>query len=729
MPALRSLFFVFLALAFLGAFNSVSAAQLSVAANPLVRPAFLLPIAEQLDQLLNGKTPTNATATGTPANAAPATTTGAPAVSGPAGENPEETSAEPVETFGTKELNLLLSFLGLLARQGTAFIENFADLPQVNVWFNRQWNDPRLQDYWHNAGKDLVLMTGVGFAGAFLFELLLLPARRLIRRRKPADFIRRLAAAAGLLALELLPVILFVAVSLILLNAFETQHLPRFVVLNVVYALTLNRLVMLAGQVLLAPRAPTLRLLPLTQPQVQYIYHWLGLFSFVAVYGYFCVDLAHSLRVPATAVNAFGSLLALILVVMTITVIAQKRAVVAVLLRGNLSTAQRDLTPMQSLRLWFARSWHVLAIAYLVIGYLVTALGIEGGAAILMRGTVLTFLVFVATGLALHIAGRLGPKDIDGTAKPEFHQVILLFSVRLTIWILATVGIAAAWGANLSGFLATPFGQRISGSLLAIGATVVVLALIYGFVSSSIERHLNRTDKEGRPVQTSARVRTLLPMLRNAAFIIFSIVAGMVILSEAGVNIGPLLAGAGVIGVAIGFGSQTLVKDFLTGLFIVIENTVAIGDVVKIADHSGVVEAMTVRTLRLRDADGAVHILPYSEVTKIINMTKDFAYALITIGVGYDSDLNRVIDVIKAVGEDMRQDAKLRASIIDPIEILGVDSFGESAIMLQARIRTRPGRQWDVKRALLLRLKQRFDQEKIEIPYPTVINLQRTAKN
>src|SRR5262249_2208059 len=152
------------------------------------------------------------------------------------------------------------------------------------------------------------------------------------------------------------------------------------------------------------------------------------------------------------------------------------------------------------------------------------------------------------------------------------------------------------------------------------------------------------------------RVRTLLPMLRNAAFIIFSIIAAMVILSEGGVNIGPLLAGAGVIGVAVGFGSQTLVKGFLTGPFLVIENTIAIGDVVKIADHSGTVEAMTIRTLRLRDGDGAVHILPFSEVSKIINMTKDFAYALITVGVSYSSDLRRVMEVIKAVGEELRQD-------------------------------------------------------------------------
>ncbi|MGE3624095.1 MAG: mechanosensitive ion channel family protein, partial [Bdellovibrionales bacterium] len=169
--------------------------------------------------------------------------------------------------------------------------------------------------------------------------------------------------------------------------------------------------------------------------------------------------------------------------------------------------------------------------------------------------------------------------------------------------------------------------------------------------------------------------------------------------------------------------SQTLVKDFLTGLFIVIENTIAVGDVVRIGDHSGVVEAMTVRTLRMRDMDGAVHILPFSEVSQIINMTKDFAYALFNINVAYDTNLRRAMEVIRDLGEELRQDSRFRSSIIDPIEILGVDKFGDSAITIVARIRTRPARQWDVKRAFLLSLKERFDAEKIEIPYPTVTQL------
>ena len=319
---------------------------------------------------------------------------------------------------------------------------------------------------------------------------------------------------------------------------------------------------------------------------------------------------------------------------------------------------------------------------------------------------------------------------MQGTVKEgpfELHHSILKFFLRIAVWVFAIAGAAAAWGFNIPAFLSTPIGQRVSGSFFSIGVTVILLALIYGYVSTAIERHLHRQDKDGHTVQASPRMRTLLPMIRNATFIIFTVIVVLVVMDEAGINIGPLLAGAGVIGVAVGFGSQTLVKDFLTGLFIVIENTIAIGDVVKVGDHSGVVEAMNVRTMRIRDSDGAVHILPFSEVGQIVNMTRDFAYAFVNIGVSYDSDLRHVMEVMKSVGDELKQDSKLRASIIDPIEVFGIDKFADSAIMIQARIRTRPGRQWDVKRALLLRIKERFDAEKIEIPYPTVMHLQKNA--
>ena len=163
----------------------------------------------------------------------------------------------------------MIGFSDLVITQGTVFVDNFADLPQVSDWFNRQLSEPRLQQHWQAAGQDLLLVIGSAFVGAFVLELVLLPLRRNLRRRKPTDVIRRLSAALSLLVVEMIPVIFFVVGALSLLNEFETQRLQRFVVLNAVYAITLNRLVKLLGRMLLAPRTPACGLFPITQTQAR----------------------------------------------------------------------------------------------------------------------------------------------------------------------------------------------------------------------------------------------------------------------------------------------------------------------------------------------------------------------------------------------------------------------------------------------------------------------------
>ncbi len=713
MPSLRTAFAGLAALFLLTTLCLPAAAQPpAVPPPPISKMATFLPIADQLNQKLQSLVGTAAPAS--PATTAPAATT-TPATPPDTGD---ENNVETQTTFGTEALNLILGFVDLVAAQGKIFVENFTAGTQVSTWLAHQNSDPHLVERWDIVRSDLIDAVGGAFVIALILELALIPARRHLWQRTPTSFVQQLGSVIGLIGIGVLPVLIFIGVALALLDQNEQQKVARFAVLNGVYALALNRLMMVVGRAFLAPKAPAIRPLPLTTAQASYLYRWLGLFSFVAIYGYFCVDVARLIRMPEQPVSAFSDLVGLLLVLMTLTVIVQKKSFVAVLLRGNLSAAQRDLTLLQSLRLWFARRWHILAIAYLLIGYLVTAFGIEGGFALLLRGTVLTLLVLATVQFLFYGMARPNPKK--NGKPPAFQHPILRFFLRFLIWVLAFLGIAAAWGANIPAFLGTTIGQRLAGGVFSIGLTVIVLTLIYEAGCSRIERHLNRQDSEGRPIPTSARVRTLLPMMRNSAFVLFSGIAGLVTLSELGVNIGPLLAGAGVIGVAIGFGSQTLVKDFLTGLFIVLENTIAIGDVVKIGDHSGVVEAISIRTLRLRDADGAVHIMPFSEVSKIINMTKEFAYVQISVGVAYNTNLRRAMEVISSVGEELRADPKLRASIIDPVEIQGVDNLGDSSITLLARMRTRPGRQWDVKRAFLLRLKERFDEEKIEIPYPTV---------
>ena len=218
----------------------------------------------------------------------------------------------------------------------------------------------------------------------------------------------------------------------------------------------------------------------------------------------------------------------------------------------------------------------------------------------------------------------------------------------------------------------------------------------------------------------AARARTLLPLIRTTVLIVLIVLVALVVLSELGVDIGPLLAGAGVVGLAIGFGSQKLVQDVITGLFILVEDTLAVGDVVQFdANHAGLVEALSIRTVRLRDLGGSVHTLPFSEVKTILNMTKDFAYYLLDVGVAYRENVDHVIEVLKDIGAGMQKDENFGRYIVAPLEILGLDKFGNSAIVIKARIKVQPPiQQWYVGREFNRRMKIRFDEEGIEIPFP-----------
>jgi small conductance mechanosensitive channel len=213
-------------------------------------------------------------------------------------------------------------------------------------------------------------------------------------------------------------------------------------------------------------------------------------------------------------------------------------------------------------------------------------------------------------------------------------------------------------------------------------------------------------------------MRTLLPLLRNALTIVLLTLSGLIVLSEMGVNIAPLLAGAGVIGLAVGFGAQTLVKDVITGLFILIEDTIAVGDSVTVAGLSGVVEAMSIRSIRLRGYDGAVHTIPFSSVGTVTNSTKDFSFYVLNVTVDYAVDTDRVVQVLEDLGTQMQEEPAFAANMLGPVEIAGVDAFQDSAVLIKGRIKTRAGQQWAVGREFNRRMKKRFDAEGITIPFP-----------
>ena len=214
------------------------------------------------------------------------------------------------------------------------------------------------------------------------------------------------------------------------------------------------------------------------------------------------------------------------------------------------------------------------------------------------------------------------------------------------------------------------------------------------------------------------RLDTLERVFRYVATVIITLVGIMLVLSELGISIAPILATAGVLGIAIGFGAQSLVKDYFNGFFLLLENQVRQGDVVQVADKSGLVEEMTLRYIRLRDYEGSVHYVPNGIVDTVTNRSRGFAFAVIDVGVAYREDIDAVYGVMREVAGELRADLEFSDKIEDDLEIAGVDNWADSAVVIRCRFKVRPLEQWGVRRAYLYRLKKAFDAAGIEIPYP-----------
>lgn len=266
-------------------------------------------------------------------------------------------------------------------------------------------------------------------------------------------------------------------------------------------------------------------------------------------------------------------------------------------------------------------------------------------------------------------------------------------------------------------FLDRSFEWAITSGLrvLLIGvAMLVLLALLKRSVAK-----LSSLYEGGLPIHGHIkRAHTLTHIVRDVVRIVILFVGMTMILSEAGVDLKPVLAAAGLGGLAIGFGAQSLVKDLISGFFILWENSVRVGDVVEVAGVSGLVEEVELRTIRLRDVSGNLHVVPNGIIDKVKNLTKDYSYYLFDIGVAYRENVDEVMQVLQEIAEDVRREARFADDILEPLEMLGVDQFKDSAVMIKCRIKTEPHKQWRVGREINRRIWTTFHAKGIEIPFP-----------
>lgn len=321
--------------------------------------------------------------------------------------------------------------------------------------------------------------------------------------------------------------------------------------------------------------------------------------------------------------------------------------------------------------------------------------------------------------MLLRAGARRAPGPPTAEKKVRASRLVRVSSsaVGVGLTLAAIYLLAQIWGIDPA-FWAQGLAGRVLKGVLWIVILFAIVACAIEMVGFLIDRMMLGLAGRSRAGRRAAQLRTLSPILKAIAQTTIVIFAGLMVMSQFGIKIGPLLAGAGIVGVAIGFGAQTLVKDFLTGLFLIIEDIVSVGDIVEIAGFGGLVEQMTVRTIRLRDLDGSLHIFPYSEAQIIHNLTKTFSCYVFNLQVSYESDIDRAFEIMRETGAGLAADPAFAKKILEPIEVMGVDGFADSGVKLKARIKTRPSEQWAVGREYNRRIKQAFDEAGISIPYP-----------
>lgn len=519
-------------------------------------------------------------------------------------------------------------------------------------------------------------------------------------------------------------------------------------------AFLLVELAKVGVRLIVSPASGSLRPLPISDGSAKYLGSRLNFMVGIVGYGQLLIVPILNATISVAAGRAVSALIAVIVVGLAIWMVLRKRRPVADWLeRGGRSKADvaREThledqgepvetpaseefpmgtpeTPKEKrggLQV-LARNWHIPALLYLLV-MLVLVLVQPGDAAFLSLLNSGQVLLVAILGVA--VSGVMTRTMVNGVQLPDTVNARLpalqrrlntfvpkaLFVLRLVIFALVVIfALNAISLIDLKAWMAGQFGREFTATVFSVAAVLIVSFAIWVGMTSWVDYRLN---PEYGTVATS-REQTLLTLLRNAATIALVIITLMFVLSEIGLDIAPLLASAGVLGLAIGFGAQKLVQDIITGIFIQFENAMNVGDVVTAGSTTGVVEKLTIRSVSLRDISGAYHLIPFSSVDMVTNFMREFGYFVCDMGVAYRENIDEVKQAMLDAFEQLRADPEQAANIMGDLEWFGINAFGDSAVVVRARIKCVPGTQWGVGRAYNGVLKEVFDARNIEIPFP-----------
>ena len=413
-----------------------------------------------------------------------------------------------------------------------------------------------------------------------------------------------------------------------------------------------------------------------------------------------------------TSVAVFTGLFAS--VVFCILIIKVRRPIAHLIRNRQLSSRLAQPALQQSLKI-FSNLWH-LPILLMILVSAVSLIGAGEDSQKALRCALFTTVLLIGTVFLSTVFQHIfKPAEIRARGVHVYRERLLSLAHAVMRIILAVSFIeilGRIWGFSMFEFAQrNSLGRVISESLSSIGLIFLVTWLLWVVLDTAIQEALKPPVHHRSNRQPSTRIKTILPLLRNAIKIILVVICAITTMANLGINVAPLLAGAGVVGLAIGFGSQQLVQDVITGLFIIIEDTFSIGDwVVLSTGHSGTVESLTIRTVRLRDGKGFVHSVPFGQIKAVTNQSRQFAYAFFSVQFTYDSDIDSALSLIRETGQSISEDILLKSNLQGPLEVFGVDRMDLNGVVLTAQFRTSSGGQYSVGRAFNERLKKLVDK-------------------
>lgn len=568
-------------------------------------------------------------------------------------------------------------------------------------------------------GATLLFLRGLQLASRPLKRRL---QERVLREGRFTPLVRRLLGVVGVSLLDVLVLalsLLFCSLMAVLLvGETETMTTQAEFFMRAFVAIELLKI---GIRTVFYPRYPGLRLLPCTDAAAIYWNRWFATLLHLLGYGYLVAFPLIKINLSPSLGMVFSALLALSAFIYGMVVVIRQRSAVRLALR-HYAEETNSVIFAGALRV-FSSIWHLLAIAYFLMLFVLNLLSGEKELPYVLRATSYTIL-WVCGGLLLsalmtqyiHREIRFKPETarrLPGLAKRlNFYVPLGLRFLRFGMIWLVCFSLLDAWSViDLNAWAASPRGLLLVSKFWNI-FIILAVALITWLISVVfIERYLS--------AEISVRTQTLLSLFRSAWAVIIFVSTAIMILIEIGINIGPLIAGAGVFGLAVGFGAQTLVKDVITGIFFQIENAINTGDIVTVDGITGRAEQVGIRSVGIRDSSGTYHLIPFSNVTRVSNYMRGHAYHIAEYGIAYRENIDEAMEQLRAAFNELVK-GEMKRYILEPINIQGVSQLADSAVMLRVSIKTTPGDQWVVGRAYNRLVKMYFDAAGIEMPFPTM---------